>query len=121
MASVHSVTYRKALAHAEWERLRPTITYIWLHRARDLKDLVHTLRTQYGLAVTLAELGFSSGVYLPTRSLVHMQDGTLRPNLSGRAKDAGIRVKPALETHPVKVLPPTASQQPLHISPMSLF
>ncbi|RSL42168.1 hypothetical protein CEP54_015576 [Fusarium duplospermum] len=48
----NSVTYSKALTHAEWERLRATITHIWLHQARDLKDLVHRLRTQYGLAVT---------------------------------------------------------------------
>ncbi|KAH7268266.1 hypothetical protein B0J15DRAFT_578326 [Fusarium solani] len=50
--SVHSVTYSKAPTHAEWERLRPTITHIWLHQARHLKDLVNTLRTLYGLAVT---------------------------------------------------------------------
>ncbi|RSL45383.1 hypothetical protein BHE90_000350 [Fusarium euwallaceae] len=49
---MHSVTYSKALTHAEWERLRATITHIWLHQARDLKDMVVRLRTQYGLAVT---------------------------------------------------------------------
>ncbi|KAJ4865448.1 clr5 domain-containing protein [Trichoderma breve] len=46
------VTFTQGASNDAWERLREVISNIWLHEARNLSELVHTLRDRYAFVST---------------------------------------------------------------------